>query len=215
MRDGFAQTDIDRAKKISEETELLGLKKVADAKAVADAEAAIRQGNLNNVGAGFALLGQLAGKNKALQSAALIGESAVGIAKTVINTQAANSAAVLKYALIPGGFALAAAEKSINNIGAGISIATNIAATAKGLSQLKGGGSAPSGGSLGGRGGGSSAPSAPSLPPSFNVVGASDTNQLASAIGGQSQEPVKAYVVSGDVTSAQSMDRNIVEGASI
>ena len=215
MRDGFAQTDIDRAKKISEETKLLGLKKVADAKAVADAEAAIRQGNLNNVGAGFALLGQLAGKNKALQSAALIGESAVGIAKTVINTQAANSAAVLKYALIPGGFALAAAEKSINNIGAGISIATNIAATAKGLSQLKGGGSAPSGGSLGGRGGGSSAPSAPSLPPSFNVVGASDTNQLASAIGGQSQEPVKAYVVSGDVTSAQSMDRNIVEGASI
>ena len=215
MRDGFAQTDIDRAKKISEETKLLGLKKVADAKAVADAEAAIRQGNLNNVGAGFALLGQLAGKNKALQSAALIGESAVGIAKTVINTQAANSAAVLKYALIPGGFALAAAEKSINNIGAGISIATNIAATAKGLSQLKGGGSAPSGGSLGGRGGGSSAPSAPSLPPSFNVVGSSDTNQLASAIGGQSQEPVKAYVVSGDVTSAQSMDRNIVEGASI
>ena len=211
MRDGFAQTDIDRAKKISEETKLLGLKKVADAKAVADAEAAIRQGNLNNVGAGFALLGQLAGKNKALQSAALIGESAVGIAKTVINTQAANSAAVLKYALIPGGFALAAAEKSINNIGAGISIATNIAATAKGLSQLKGGGSAPSGGSLGG----SSASSAPSLPPAFNVVGASGTNQLADAIGGQSQKPVQAYVVGNDVTTSQSMDRAIIEDASL
>ena len=211
MRDGFAQTDIDRAKKISEETKLLGLKKVADAKAVADAEAAIRQGNLNNVGAGFALLGQLAGKNKALQSAALIGESAVGIAKTVINTQAANSAAVLKYALIPGGFALAAAEKSINNIGAGISIATNIAATAKGLSQLKGGGSAPSGGSLGG----SSASSAPSLPPAFNVVGASGTNQLADAIGGQSQKPVQAYVVGNDVTTSQSMDRAIIDDASL
>ena len=193
----------------------LGLKEVANEKAVADAKAAIRQGNLNNVGAGFALLGQLAGKNKALQSAALIGESAVGIAKTVINTQAANSAAVLKYALIPGGFALAAAEKSINNIGAGISIATNIAATAKGLSQLKGGGSAPSGGSVGGRGGGGSAPSAPSLPPSFNVVGQSDTNQLADAIGGQSKIPQRSFVVANDVTSAQSMDRNIVEGASI
>jgi len=58
-------------------------------------------------------------------------------------------------------------------------------------------------------------PSMPSLPPAFNVVGASDTNQLADAIGGQSQEPVKAYVVSGDVTSAQSMDRNIIDGASI
>lgn len=67
----------------------------------------------------------------------------------------------------------------------------------------------------GGGGGSTPAPSAPSLPPAFNVVGASGTNQLADAIGGQSQEPVKAYVVSGDVTSAQSMDRNIVDGASI
>ena len=60
-----------------------------------------------------------------------------------------------------------------------------------------------------------SMPSMPSLPPAFNVVGASDTNQLADAIGGQSQEPTRAYVVSGDVTSAQSMDRNIIDGASI
>jgi len=192
----------------------LGLKEVANEKAVADAKASIRQGNLNNIGSSFALLGQLAGKNKALQSAALIGESAVGIAKTIINTQAANSAAVLKYALLPGGLALAAAEKSINNIGAGISIAANVAATAKGLSQLGGGGSAPSAGSAGGSGGGG-APAMPSLPPAFNVVGASDTNQLADAIGGQSQEPTRAYVVSGDVTSAQSMDRNIIDGASI
>jgi len=191
----------------------LGVQQVADAKAVADAEAAIRQGNLNNVGAGFALLGQLAGKNKTLQAAALIGESAVGIAKTVINTQAANSAAVLKYALLPGGIALAAAEKSINNIGAGIGIATNIAATAKGLSQLGGGGSTPSKPSL--SSGGGSAPSIPSAPPAFNVVGASGTSQLADAIGGQSQQPTRAYVVSNDVTSAQSMDRNIIDGASI
>ena len=71
-------------------------------------------------------------------------------------------------------------------------------------------------------GGGGSAPSisgstasAPSIPPAFNVVGASGTNQLADAIGGQSQQPIKAFVVSNDVTSAQSMDRNIVSGASI
>ena len=60
-------------------------------------------------------------------------------------------------------------------------------------------------------GGGSSAPT----PPSFNVVGASNTSQLADAIGSQSQEPTRAYVVSNDVTTAQSMDRNIVDGASI
>jgi hypothetical protein len=71
-------------------------------------------------------------------------------------------------------------------------------------------------------GGGGSAPSisgssasAPSIPPAFNVVGASGTNQLADAIGGQAQQPIKAFVVSNDVTSAQSMDRNIVSGASI
>lgn len=54
-----------------------------------------------------------------------------------------------------------------------------------------------------------------SQPPAFNVVGASETNQLADAIGGQAQQPVRAYVVSNDVTTAQSMDRNIVSGASI
>ena len=58
-------------------------------------------------------------------------------------------------------------------------------------------------------------PSIASLPPAFNVVGQSSTNQLASAIGGQSQQPQRAYVVSGDVTSAQEMERNIVTGASI
>ena len=64
--------------------------------------------------------------------------------------------------------------------------------------------------------GGSSSPrSAPSLPPSFNVVGASETSQLADSIGGQSKEPIKAFVVANDVSSAQEMDRNIIEGASL
>jgi hypothetical protein len=63
-------------------------------------------------------------------------------------------------------------------------------------------------------GGSSSAPPLPK-PPSFNTVGASDTNQLASAIGQQEQQPVQAYVVSNDVTTAQSLERNIVSGATI
>ena len=63
---------------------------------------------------------------------------------------------------------------------------------------------------------GSSSPSsAPSLPPSFNIVGASETSQLADSIGGQSKEPIKAFVVANDVSSAQEMDRNIIEGASL
>jgi hypothetical protein len=68
-----------------------------------------------------------------------------------------------------------------------------------------------------GGGGGSASVSAtpPSLPPAFNVVGASNTSQLADAIGSQSQEPTRAYVVSADVTTSQEMDRNTIEGASI
>lgn len=69
----------------------------------------------------------------------------------------------------------------------------------------------------GGRGGGGvSAAAAPTLAaPSFNIVGQGGTNQLAESIGSQQKQPVKAYVVSGDVTTAQSMERNIVESASI
>lgn len=58
-----------------------------------------------------------------------------------------------------------------------------------------------------------SAPS--STPPAFNIVGASAENQLAESIAGQKQQPIKAFVTSQDVTTAQSLERNIVEGASI
>ena len=54
-----------------------------------------------------------------------------------------------------------------------------------------------------------------SIPPAFNIVGQSDTNQLADAIGGQTQQPVQAFVVSSEVTTAQELDRNIIDGASI
>ncbi len=51
--------------------------------------------------------------------------------------------------------------------------------------------------------------------PAFNIVGASGETQLADAIGSQTQRPARAYVVSNDVTTAQELDRNIIEGASI
>lgn len=52
--------------------------------------------------------------------------------------------------------------------------------------------------------------------PSFNVVGSSTRNQLAEAVSSAlSDKPVKAYVVTSDVTSGQELERKIVEGASI
>jgi len=64
-------------------------------------------------------------------------------------------------------------------------------------------------------GGGGSIPAMPSAPPAFNVVGQGGSSQLADAIGGQANQPVRAYVVSNDVTTAQGLERNIVEGATI
>ena len=52
-------------------------------------------------------------------------------------------------------------------------------------------------------------------PPSFNIVGATETSQLAEAVGSQTQQPIQAYVVSNDVTTAQSLENNIVEGATL
>lgn len=208
------QKEADRLKKLKEDAE----EEIRIAKFLAEQKKVIQEANLNNIQAGFAFLGRIAGDNKALQAAALIGESAAGIAKTIIQTQTSNAATIAQGAALAiptGGASVALATKLVaaNKISAGISIASNIAATAKGLSALKGGGSAPSpSGNPSASGGGGGAAS---LPPAFNVVGASDTNQLADAIGGQSQEPVRAFVVSNDVTTAQSMDRNIVDGASI
>ena len=68
---------------------------------------------------------------------------------------------------------------------------------------------------IGGGGGSIVEPTAPSAPPAFNVVGASGESQLADAIGGQSQRPSRSYVVASDVSTAQELDRNIIEGASI
>lgn len=58
----------------------------------------------------------------------------------------------------------------------------------------------------GGAGGGS---------PIFNVVGASQQTQIAQAIASIQEKPIKAYVVSSDVTTAQEFDRKVIEGASI
>ena len=75
------------------------------------------------------------------------------------------------------------------------------------------------------RGGGASASVAtPSIPsassimstiqtPSFDILGTSGTNQLASALG--QQAPVQAFVVSQDVTTAQSLQNNIIQGATL
>ena len=174
---------------------------------VAEAKTTIQEMAMDTAMRGFQLLGKMAGKNRALQAAAIIGENAAGIAKQIIQTKAANTAVTAKYALLPGGLALAKAEKTLNNISLGLGIAGSVLATTQALKALKAGGSV----------------SKPSIStseptpqePAFNIVGQSTTDQLADVIAGQTGQPLRAFVVSNDVSTAQELDRNIIQGASI
>ena len=57
------------------------------------------------------------------------------------------------------------------------------------------------------------ATTAPSQPPQFNIVGQGGMNQLAQSIGGQFNQPIRAYVVGGDVTTSQQLQRQRVRTA--
>jgi hypothetical protein len=174
----------------------------ADAEALRDAKLAIRNAELDAVSGGINILKGVFEKNKGIQKGLLIAENAAGIAKIIINTMAANAKALLL------GPILAPPTITANTISASIGVASSIAATAKGLAAL-GGGSAGGSSSVGS--GGMTAPAAPS----FNVVGASSTNQLAQTINSKDQQPLRTYVVAGDISTAQSLNRNIIQSASI
>jgi hypothetical protein len=64
--------------------------------------------------------------------------------------------------------------------------------------------------SSGGLGGGGNVIQAPD----FNVVGASQTSQLAQTVAEQQAKPVKAFVVGKDISTQQELDRNITNTAS-
>ena len=91
-------------------------------------------------------------------------------------------------------------------VAAGLSVAQGLMAVAKiKATQFNGGGGG--GGSSSGGGGGDGGVVAPNL----NVVGDTGINQLATL----QQQPVKAYVVSNDVTSAQQFDMKVQQTAQI
>ena len=77
--------------------------------------------------------------------------------------------------------------------------------------------SAASSAGAGGGGGsvGIDVPQVQTAAPSFNVVGSAPENQLAQTISAQTGKPIRTYVVAGDVTTAQGLERNIVEESSL
>ena len=146
---------------------------------------------------GLNQLSDLVGKNT-------VAGKGMSIASATINTYQGVTDALAAKTITPF-------ETALKFVNAGAILANGLK-TVKQMAAVKipnasggagtGGASSPSGGSI-------------SQPPAFNVVGASGTSQLADAIGSQSKEPTRAYVVSADVTTSQEMDRNTIEGASI
>ena len=104
-----------------------------------------------------------------------------------------------------GPVGIAAYAASIGGV-----IATIISARKKAQQQIQ----ALSSQSLAVSGGGGSA--APQIQaPAFNVVGATQTSQLAQTISQAEDKPIKAFVVASDVSTAQELERSTIEGASI
>jgi hypothetical protein len=140
-------------------------------------------------------------------AAELLGKStaagkAAAIAQATISTY---QSAVQSYNSLSG---IPIVGPALGGVAAGVAVASGIANVKK-ILEVK---------TPGGGGGGGSVPSAPSAAAQPNVsFVASSENQLANSINRnqQDQPPVKAYVVSQEVTTAQSLDRNIITQTTI
>lgn len=184
---------------------------ILEAKAVraSQIDAAAQSQKVKLTKAGFDTIAQIAelfGKKseKAAKNAFKI-QKAANIASALITTyQSATAAYASQFTPLPDP-----SSPVRGAIAAGIAVASGLANVAKiGQQKFEGGGSTGGGGNVssGGGGGGGSVVS-----PNFNVVGNSGINQLAQL----QQTPTKAYVVSGDMTTAQSLDRNRIENATL
>jgi len=173
-----------------------------------------------DLASGFgSFLKEIAGRNKKLAIAGVIVEQAAAIGKIIVNTGIANAKAVAVSPLT-GGLPWVA----INTASAALSIASSVAAGIKAIQQINASdsGTAPSaGGSLprSSGGGAAAAPTPPTveraaLPQITGTQGqATPGQQIAQTLAARTEKPLRAYVVSGDVTSQQALDRRTTRAA--
>lgn len=166
-----------------------------------------------------ALLGQIAGKNKGLAIAGIIIEQGAALAKVIMSVQTANAAALATPQAIATSGAAAAPVILRNNIQGALSSAAIIAGAAKSIAQIN------SANVDSKSGGGGSASASPSLPayssggvsmasPQLQLAQqATPGQQIAQTIGAAQNRPVRAYVVSSDISNQQALDRRANKGA--
>ena len=171
---------------------------------------AVQNAQLDLIGQFGAFLGQIAGENKKLQIAAVIAEQVASIGRIISNTAVANAKAVAATPLTFGQPFV-----TINTISAALGIASSVAAGVKAVRDINNSDkqtSAPSSGGARPARPASPGSAAASIPQTVATGGEQNTgSQIAGAIAGaqqnDSETPIKAYVVSQDVSSQQALDR--------
>jgi hypothetical protein len=136
--------------------------------------------------------------NEAAAKAAFERNKALQIVQAIINT----ASGIMGQLSVPQDQLTGA-----NFVKAAVIAATGATQIATIKSQQFNGGKSTSGGTT------PTAPAVPQVAPQFNIVGASGTNQLLQGIAGQFNQPLRAYVVGGDVTSAQEVERKRIKTA--
>ena len=192
IEDQFRKEKADKEKAASD-------KSIAEAQAIQDFKFDIASQGLQTI----SNLSELfAGKSEKAAKRAFQVQKAVSIAQATIDTYKSANAIFASTAANP----ITVLNPSAPFIAAGVAVAAGLVNVATIASQqFQGGGSNGGGGSE----------SAPDLgggaAPQFNVVGDSGINQIAQL----QQQPVQAYVVSGEVTTSQALDRNRVQNATL
>ena len=192
-----------QAAEIQEINDRAAKKKKEDEKAAADATVAVATATIGSLSA----LNQAFSKDDEKgRREAFKREKALGIASAVINTAKSAVSAYNSMAGIPFVGPVLAPIAAAAAIAAGAAQIKNI--TKQKYKGESGGGDGGAASGLTASGGGS-APSAPQ----FNTVGTSGFNQINESLNNNNRNPTKAYVVSGEVSSAQSLDRNRIKEA--
>jgi len=150
------------------------------------------------------LLGGLGEKNKKIQKAALIANAALSIAEIINNTNVGSSKEVATKGV------LGLSTSALLYIKMATSIASVVAATAKGLSALGGGNvTAPSDTGGGGGGGGNTSTTAVAPASGPSLFGNANTGSQVNAGGGSNNITVTAIVSETEITSSQNHINNI------
>jgi chemotaxis protein histidine kinase CheA len=224
LRTYYAQLNVDAQKKIddkeAEDRKAFLLKQAEEQSALQEmelnAKRAFEDAKFGIANQGLNLMGSLAGKSKAIATTMLLIEKGLAVSQVITNASRAIAQAQANLAATPAvigvvpnpAYAIQAAATlkgiATTKISAGLAIGNILAQTIGSLSK---------GGNLGGDssgGGGGQVPTAPS----FNLVQGTGSNQIAESLQSQNR-PIQAYVVASEVTTQQSLERNIVSNSSL